>query len=571
MKQLWRYWKAYRRESILAPLFKMLEASFELAVPLVMAAIIDTGIARADRPYIYRMCGVLFLLALIGLVCSVTAQYFAAKAAVGCTKAMKQDLFAHLQSLSYRELDTLGTSTMITRMTSDCNQVQAGINLTLRLLLRSPFVVLGAMVMAFTIDTKAALIFAVAIPVLAVIVFGIMVYTIPLYRKAQGKLDGVLQATRENLTGVRVIRAFGQEEQEVRSYEEKTKELENVQEFVGKLSALMNPACLVVVNLAIVALIWTGAIRVNLGILTQGAVVALYNYMSQILVELIKLANLIINVTKAVASWKRIDSVFAIQTSLISGKEQPQARGGEIRFQQAALQYTSASAEAISQITLTIQPGQSVGIIGSTGSGKTSLISLIPRFYDATRGAVLVDGLDVKDWDLEQLRSRIGIVPQKAVLFRGTIRQNLLWGKPDATEEELWQALEIAQAREVVEGKEGQLDFVLEQGGGNLSGGQRQRLTIARALVRRPEILILDDSMSALDLLTDSRLRKALSAMTPRPTVILVSQRATSVRHCDQIVVMEDGHMAGVGTHEELRKTCPVYREICDSQYREEA
>lgn len=574
MKRLWRFLRAYKKESILAPLFKMLEASFELIVPLVMAAIIDTGIAGGDRPYIFKMCGILFLLALVGLASSITAQYFAAKAAVGCAKAMKHALFAHLQSLSYTELDTLGTSAMITRMTSDCNQVQSGVNLTLRLLLRSPFVVFGAMIMAFTVDAKAAMIFVVAIPVLAVIVFGIMVSTIPLYRKVQGQLDTVLRSTRENLTGVRVIRAFDKEQEQTAVYVEQNETLAALQKYVGKISAIMNPACLAVVNGAIIALIWTGAIRVNLGLLSQGAVVALYNYMNQILVELIKMANLIINVTKAAASWKRIDGVFRLTPSVQSGGETAKkAEKGQAKivFRQADMQYAGAGAASLTGVDLTILAGQTVGVIGSTGSGKTSLVNLIPRFYDVSAGQVTVDGLDVRQWDPQALREKIGVVPQKAVLFHGTIRENLLWGRADATDQELWQVLETAQAAEVVRGKEGGLDFVLEQGGANLSGGQRQRLTIARALVRRPEILILDDSMSALDLLTDSRVRKGLRKLPGDPTVVLVSQRAPSLQHCDQIVVLDDGHVAGIGTHQQLLDSCPVYQEICRSQYREEA
>ena len=571
MKSLLAYMRAYKKECILGPLFKLLEASFELMVPLVMAAVIDVGIKNADRGYIGRMCVVMAALGVIGLVCSITAQYFAAKASVGIAARLRHNLFAHIQELSFTEMDTAGTSTLITRMTSDINQVQNGLNLALRLLLRSPFVVFGAMVMAFTIDVPAALIFVVTIPLLAVVVFGVMLWTMPRYKKVQAGLDKVLSATRENLTGVRVIRAFGREEAETQAFQEENNALTRLQVHVGRVSALMNPVTYVIINLAAVALIWVGAVRVDTGIITQGAVVALLNYMSQILVELIKLANLIINITKALACANRVQAVLDTQSSLTS----PQALGGSVEngdrvtFQGVGLTYKGAGDASLAGLSFSVKPGETVGVIGGTGSGKSSLVNLIPRFYDATQGAVLVDGRDVRDYPVEALREKVGVVPQKAMLFTGTIRENLKWGKPDATEAELWQALETAQAKDFVEEKPGKLDEPVAQGGRNFSGGQRQRLTIARALVRKPEILILDDSASALDFATDARLRKAIREMEGGPTVFIVSQRASSIRYADQIIVLDDGEAVGIGTHQELLESCQVYQEIYESQFQQ--
>lgn len=573
MKTVLKYLKDYKKESILAPLFKMLEASFELFVPLVVAAIIDTGIAHASRTYILKMGAVLIGLALIGLICSVTAQYFSARAATGFATKLRHALFEHLQGLSFAEVDTMGTSTMITRMTSDVNQVQSGVNMTLRLFLRSPFIVFGAMAMAFTVDVKAAWIFAVAIPLLSVVVFGIMLVTIPLYRKVQQSLDKVLGKTRENLTGVRVIRAFSKEEQEIEEFSERNEALTVIQKFVGKISAAMNPVTYVIVNGALIALIWTGALRVDSGSITQGEVVALVNYMSQILVELVKLANLIILMTKAAACAKRIEAVFAIEPGMETQKpEQNTKKDTEdaVVFEQAGLSYQGASEEAVSQISFAVKKGQTIGIIGGTGSGKSSVVNMIPRFYDATSGRVLVDGRDVRAYEPEELRQKIGVVLQKAVLFKGTIRDNLKWGKENATDEELWHALEIAQAKEFVSAKEGGLDYCIEQGGKNLSGGQKQRLTIARAVVRDPEILILDDSASALDFATDAKLRQAIRGMKDKLTVFIVSQRASSIQYADQIIVMDDGRIAGIGKHEELLASCEVYKEIYDSQFSKE-
>ena len=599
MKKLLVYLKDYKKETVLAPLFKLLEASFELLVPLVMAAIIDTGIGNGDRGYIGKMCLVMIMLGVVGLVCSITAQYFAAKAAVGFAAKMKHALFAHIQGLSFTEMDTIGTSTLITRMTSDSNQVQNGVNMVLRLFLRSPFIVFGAMVMAFTIDVKAALIFVVTIPVLSVVVFGIMMVTMPLYKKVQGGLDRVLGITRENLTGVRVLRAFNKEESEIARFEESNDGLTSMQKYVGKISALMNPVTYIIINGAVIVLIWIGAWRVEGGIITQGAVVALVNYMSQILVELIKLANLIITITKAIACGNRIQGIFEIQTSMkdpgdsdgkdgseafhrneafhgsgeFQGDELSRERAAQqdgvpaVRFENVGLTYKNAGAESLTDINFTAYKGQSIGVIGGTGSGKSSLVNLIPRFYDATRGRVLVCGKDVREYSLEELRRKVGVVLQKAVLFKGTIRENLLWGKEDATDEEIYRALDISQAREFIDTREGGLDAPVAQGGKNLSGGQKQRLTIARALVRSPEILILDDSASALDFATDARLRKAVREMKDSPTVFLVSQRASSIRYADQIIVMDDGEMAGIGTHEELLESCPAYQEIYYSQF----
>ena len=572
MKKLLFYLKQYRRESILGPLFKLLEATLELFVPLVVAAVIDRGIFNNDTEYIVRMCLVLVALGAVGLAFSVTAQYFAARAATGFVKQVRHALFAHIQQLSYAQLDHVGASTLVTRMTSDVNQVQNGVNLTLRLLLRSPFVVFGAMVMAFTIDVPSAMIFVVTIPVLSVVVFGIMLACIPLYKKVQQKLDRVLAATRGNLTGVRVLRAFYKEEEEQAAFAARNEELTATQKFVGRISALMNPVTYVIINLAIIALIRTGAIRVEAGLLTQGSVVALYNYMSQILTELIKLANLIINITKSVACGNRIQSVLEIAPDM---PVEPQLPAGdaalEVQLDNAGLTYPGAADAALSGVELRVRPGETVGIIGGTGCGKSTLVQMIPRFYDATEGAVRVEGRDVRAWQPEKLRARIGIVPQKAVLFHGTIRDNLLWGNPNADDEALWAALRTAQAEEVVRGKPEGLDAIVEQGGRNFSGGQRQRLTIARALVRRPAILILDDSASALDFATDAALRRALRELQPTPTIFIVSQRTSSLQHADQILVLDDGRPVGLGRHEELLQSCGVYREIYDSQFKKEA
>ena len=569
MRSLLKYLKDYKKESILAPVFKMLEASFELFVPLVMAAIIDTGIANHDKGYIFRMGGVLVALGLIGLACSVTAQFFSAKAAVGFATKLRHALFSHIQGLSYAELDTL-----ITRMTSDVNQLQSGVNLTLRLLLRSPFIVFGAMIMAFTVDVKAALIFVVAIPLLSIVVFGIMIVSLPLYKKVQAALDKVLGRTRENLEGARVIRAFCKEGQEIESFSEENEALLNIQVFVGKISAAMNPLTYIIVNIALVVLLWTGAIRVDGGIITQGAVVALVNYMSQILVELIKMANLIIQITKALACAKRIESILAVENSqqIEDLTQQAKAETDDvIRFDHVGLTYQGGGEESLTDIDFAVKKGQTIGIIGGTGSGKTSVVNLIPRLYDATRGTVYVDGQDVKTYDPKQLRSKVGIVPQKAVLFAGTIRENLMWGNENATEEQLERALEISQAKEFVDTKEGRLDFKIAQGGKNLSGGQRQRMTIARAVVRDPEILILDDSASALDFATDAKLRHAIREMGNDMVVIIVSQRSSSIQYADQIIVLDDGKVVGIGTHDSLLAENEVYQEIYYSQFPKEA
>ncbi|MDE7186934.1 MAG: ABC transporter ATP-binding protein/permease [Lachnospiraceae bacterium] len=582
MKKLLVYLKDYKKETVLAPLFKMLEATFELFVPLVMAAIIDQGIGSGNVSYVLRMGGVLILLGIIGLVCSITAQYFAARAAVGFSTKLKHALFAHIQGLSFTEIDTLGTATMITRMTSDVNQVQNGVNMVLRLFLRSPFIVFGAMIMAFTIDVKAAFIFVVTIPLLSVVVFGIMMWTMPLYKKVQAGLDSVLGATRENLTGARVIRAFNKEQEEIESFEKKNNTLAHMQLFVGKISALTNPVTYIIINVATIVLLYTGAVRVDEGTITQGQVVALVNYMSQILVELVKLANLIITITKALACANRIQSVFEIKSSMVweqklsgthpawqntdadkAGKD----AADQIIFDHVHLAYAGAGAESLTDIDFRVKKGQTVGIIGGTGSGKSSLVNMIPRFYDATRGHVVIKGKDVREYSMEELRQMIGVVPQKAVLFQGTIRENMQWGKNNATDLEIWQAIETAQAREFVEQKEGKLDAVIAQTGRNLSGGQRQRLTIARALVGKPEILILDDSASALDYATDAARRQAIRNMDGSPTVFIVSQRASSIQYADQIIVLDDGEMADIGTHEELLERCEVYQEIYYSQY----
>lgn len=572
MKKLLIYLKAYRKEACLAPIFKMLEAVFELFVPLVIKGIIDYGIAAEDRAYCLRMGLLLLLLAVIGLAMATTAQWFSARAAAGFAAKIKQVLMEHIQKLSYTELDTIGTSTLITRMTSDVNQVQTGTNLVLRLFMRSPFIVFGSMIMAFTIDFKAAMIFVITIPLLSVVVFGIMLSSIPLYKKVQSQLDRVLGITRENLTGVRVIRAFNKEEEEISHFKTENEQFTRLQTFVGKISALMNPLTFVIVNSAILVLVWTGAWRVEGGILTQGAVVALVNYMSQILVELIKLADLIINITKAVACGNRIQKVLEVEPSMENGSkeciEEKRTPANAVDFNHVSLTYSGAGAPSLTDIDLHVKTGQTIGIIGGTGSGKTSVVNLIPRFYDATQGNVLVFGKPVKEQDMESLRSQIAVVPQKAVLFAGTIRENMKWGKEDATDEEIMEALTIAQAAEVVQKKEGGLDAFVEQGGKNLSGGQRQRLTIARALVRKPRILILDDSASALDFATDAALRKTIREMKNAPTVFIVSQRTSSIRFADQILVLDDGKSVGVGTHDELLKTCSVYKEIYDSQYK---
>ena len=582
MKKLLVYLKDYKKESVLGPLFKLLEATFELIVPLVMAAIIDTGVATGDKSYIMKMCMVLVLLAVIGLTCSVTAQYFAAKAAVGFATKLRHALFAHIESLSFTEMDTVGTATLITRMTSDVNQVQNGVNLVLRLFLRSPFIVFGAMVMAFTIDVKAALVFVVTIPLLSVVVFGIMLISIPLYKKVQSALDNVLGITRENLTGSRVIRAFNKEEDETVHFNENNDLLTRAQIYVGKISALMNPLTYVIINGAIVVLVWTGAVRVDNGYITQGEVVALINYMSQILVELVKLANLIININKSIACGNRIQSIFEMHPSIMDGSgrkvDEVQTDAADrseeaeyaVEFSHVGLTYASAGDESLTDINFKVKKGETIGIIGGTGSGKSSVVNLIPRFYDVTSGFIKVDGKDVKDYPLEELRGKIGTVLQKAVLFHGTIRENLKWGNPDATEEDLNRAITVAQAKEFVDNKEGGLDFEIEQGGKNLSGGQRQRLTIARAVVRKPEILILDDSASALDFATDAALRKAIREMEGETTVFIVSQRAASIQHADRIVVLDDGKIVGLGTSEELLESCEVYQEIYNSQFKKQ-
>ncbi len=580
MKRLMRYLKEYKKESVLAPLFKLLEAFFELLVPLVMANIIDIGIANTDMGYVTKMGFCLLALAIVGLVSSITAQFFAAKAAVGFSTRLRQALFDHIQGLDFTNIDRAGTSTMITRMTSDINQVQSGVNMVLRLFLRSPIIVFGAMIMAFTIDVKSALIFVVAIPLLAIVVFGIMMWTMPLYKKVQGGLDKVLGVTRENLTGVRVIRAFHKEEEEERKFREYTAALADSQTFAGKISAVMNPVTYVIVNGAIIALIYTGAIQVNVGTLTQGEVIAIINYMSQILVELVKLANLIITITKALASADRVAGVFEIrneeQAAGLEGIPGSAASAGSekgvpfLEFDHVSLTYAGAGAETLQDMSFTVNRGETIGVIGGTGSGKSSLVNLIPGFYPVTGGAIRLEGKDIRSLPEDTLRNRIGVVPQKAVLFKGTIRSNLQWGKPDATEEEMWQAIDTAQAREVVEGKDGKLDAKVAQSGKNLSGGQRQRLTIARALVRKPEILILDDSASALDYATDAKLREALRSLEGNTTTFIVSQRASTIRHADKIIVLDDGEMAGIGTHDELLAACGVYQEIYYSQYPDE-
>ena len=577
MKRLMMYLKDYKKESILAPLFKLLEAFFELLVPLVMANIIDYGISNRNMGYIGKMGLLLLLLGVVGLASSITAQFFAAKAAVGFSTQLRQALFDHIEDLSFTDIDKAGTSTMITRMTSDVNQVQSGINMNLRLFLRSPIIVFGAMIMAFTIDVKCALIFVVAIPLLSVVVFGIILSTIPMYKKVQSKLDQVLGITRENLTGVRVIRAFHQEAKEADRFRENNEALSAMQIFVGKISACMNPVTYIIVNGAIIALIYTGAVQVNIGNLSQGEVVAIINYMNQILVELVKLANLIVTMTKALACAERVASVFDIgaDAAYVGAQDQKLADKVDksapfLDFKHVSLTYQGAGAPTLQDMNFTVNRGDTVGIIGGTGSGKTSLVNLIPGFYPATEGEILLEGRDIRTMSDEELRGRIGVVPQKAVLFKGTIRSNLQWGKPDATEEEMWKALELAQASEVVDGKPGKLDATVAQNGKNFSGGQRQRLTIARALVRNPEILILDDSASALDYATDAKLRAAIRTLEDKTTTFIVSQRASTIRHADKIIVLDDGEIAGMGTHDELLKDCTVYQEIYYSQYPEQ-
>ena len=566
MKKLLPFLKPYIKESILGPLFKLLEASFELLVPLVVAAVIDTGIAAADNTVIWKMCGVLVLLGLVGMVCSITAQFFSAKAAVGFATRIRHALFAHIQTLSFGTLDKIGTSTLITRLTSDVNQVQSGLNLTLRLLLRSPFVVFGAMIMAFTIDVPSALIFAVTIPLLCVIVFGIMLISMPLYKKVQAQLDKVLGATRENLTGSRFIRAFRMEEAAEETFDERNQTLTTLQRYVGRISALMNPVTYVIINTAVIVLIYKGAVRVETGIITQGALVALYNYMSQILVELVKMANMIIQLTKAAACAKRIGDVLETEPGQsFPGTDPAEDKAAPaVQFRHVSLRYSGAGDDSLTDIDFTVPTGSTVGIIGGTGSGKSSLVSLIPRFYDATAGEVLVNGVNVQAYPAASLRGKIGYVLQKALLFHGTIRENLRWGNPDASDEELLEAAALAQAGDIVAQKG--LDHQIEQEGRNLSGGQRQRLTIARALVRKPEILILDDSASALDLATDAALRQAIAHIPYHPTVFIVSQRTASLQHADQILVLDDGGLVGKGTHEELLASCEIYREIHQSQ-----
>ena len=594
MKRLFSYMKDYKLESILGPLFKMLEASFELFVPLVVARMVDVGIRGRDSGYILKMGGVLVLLALIGLACSLTAQYFAAKAATGAATSLRNDLFSHIGRLSYTEIDTVGTSTLITRMTSDINQVQSGINMTLRLLLRSPFVVFGAMVMAFTVDVRSAFVFVVTIPVLCVVVFGIMAVSMPLYKSVQRQLDKVLLTTRENLLGVRVIRAFNRQKSETEKFDRENGNLVRMQVFVGKISALLNPVTYVIINIAVVAVIWVGAEQADSGIITQGKVIALVNYMSQILVELIKMANLIIIISKAVACMNRVDSIFKVESSIEdkgrSGSRKPGSQNSgsqnsgpqnygpqnsglripKVEFKDMEFVYAGAKEPALKDISFCAMAGQTIGVIGGTGSGKSTLVNLIPRFYDAASGQVLVDGTDVKEYSLDELRDKTGVVPQKSVLFKGTLRDNMRWGKQDASDEEIYRALDTAQAREFVDSKGEGLDLYIDQGGHNLSGGQRQRLTIARALVRRPEILIMDDSASALDFATDARLRKAIRENTGDMTVFIVSQRATTIKSADTILVLDEGRLAGMGTHKELLKGCQVYREICLSQLSKE-
>ncbi len=573
MKKLLIYLKEYIKESIIAPLFKLLEASFELIVPLVMAAIIDSGIANSDKVYIYKMSAILVLLAAVGFACSVIAQYFAAKAAVGFSTALRHALFEHIETLSFSEMDTIGTSTLITRMTSDINQVQTGVNMVLRLFLRSPFIVFGAMIMAFTVNVKGALIFVVTIPLLSIVVFGVMLITIPMFKKVQASLDKVLNRTRENLEGARVIRAFDKQSNEIDNFNKENSFLTNMQLVVGRVSALVNPVTFIIINCATIAVIWVGAGQVFDGIISRGEVVALVNYMSQILVELVKLANLIILITKSIACGNRIQEVLEVEPSIVSRTSeyvQPVEGADAVEFINVGMKYMGASEESLSNMNFQIKKGQTVGIIGGTGSGKSSLVHLIPRFYDASSGEIKIDGVNIKDYPINQIRNKVGIVMQKAVLFKGSIAQNLRWGNADATDEELWKAIEIAQAADVVNGKEEKLDYEIEQGGRNLSGGQRQRLTIARALVKDPDILILDDSASALDFATDARLRAALRQMQGDKTIFIVSQRTSSIQFADKIIVLDDGNIVGIGTHNELLINCDIYREIYESQFKKE-
>lgn len=571
MRKLLRYLKHYKKESIIGPLFKLLEACFELIVPLVMANIIDIGIKNQDMPYIWKMGAVFVLFGVLGLACSLTAQYFAAKAAVGFGTELRHDLFAHINSLSYAEIDQAGSATLVTRMTSDINQVQSGVNLVLRLFLRSPFIVVGAMIMAFTISVKTALIFVVAVPLLAVVIYGIMMITIPLYKKVQRGLDGILLSTRENLSGIRVVRAFCTQKREIETFAEENSSLLDVQMLVGKLSALLNPATYIIVNVATIAIVWFGGKQVYVGNISQGEVIALVNYMSQILLALIALANLIVSFTKALASAARINEVFELTSDIVDGEYDREESNKEnmVIFDEVSMSYSGAE-EAISNISFAVKRGETVGVIGGTGSGKSTLVNLIPRFYDVTKGQILVNGENVKNYKIETLRKKIGVVPQKAVLFRGTIRDNMKMGNENATDEMIYRALETAQALEVVEKKKEGLDAKISQNGKNLSGGQKQRLTIARALVKNPEILILDDSASALDFATDARLRKAIAENTDQMTVFIVSQRASSIMQADKIIVLDDGKMAGIGTHQELLRTCEVYQEICSSQFSKE-
>ncbi len=579
MKKLLAYMRGYYKECIISPLFKMLEAVFELLVPLVIANIIDIGIANDDKAYIIKMCILLVIFATVGLSCTLVAQYFAAKAAVGFSCKVKHSLFSHIQSLSYSEIDELGTSTMITRMTSDMNQVQTGVNLTLRLFMRSPVVVFGAMIMAFYVDRtsssffeRPATTFVIAIPLLAIVVFGIMCISIPLFKKVQARLDKVLNRTRENLTGVRVIRAFGKENDEISEFKAETSSLFSAQTFVGKISAIMNPATFAIINFAIVMLIWNGAIQVNSGSLSQGQVIALYNYMSQILIELIKLANLIINITKSVACGNRVQAIFEIQPSIIDGalKDTDNHSENAIEFRNVSMKYPKASENSLDDINFSVKRGETVGIVGATGSGKTTLVNLISRFYDVTDGEILVDGINVKEYCSESLLNKIGIVPQKAVLFRGTLRDNMKWGNENATDQEMIEAISVAQGKDILISKKDGLEMFIDQGGKNLSGGQKQRLTIARALIKKPKILILDDSSSALDYATDASLRSAISKLDFNPTTIIVSQRASSVMHADKIIVLDDGKIVGIGYHKDLLKQCSVYSEIYASQFGKE-
>lgn len=572
MKKLLRYLRNYRKEAILAPLFKMLEASFELIVPLVTARIIDVGIAGTDIPYIWRMCIVMIALGAIGLTCSLTAQYFSAKAAMGFSTELRRDMFAHINSLSYRELDIAGTSTLITRMTSDINQAQTGVNLVLRLFLRAPFIVVGALFMAFTISTRIGIIFLIAVPLISLVIYLIMKVTVPIYRKVQKTLDRISLITRENHVGARVVRAFRHQEEEIQDFKDANGTFTDIQIAAGRISALLNPATYVIMNLGIVAILWYGSKQVYAGAITQGEVTALVNYMTQILLALLQLANLIVAVTKAIASGSRLNEVFDIHSTMTDeGNQEQQTKPDEARvsFRDVEFTYANTTEPALEQITFDAKPGETVGIIGGTGCGKTTLVNLIPRFYDINGGTLKINGCDVRDYPLEQLRQKIGVVPQKAVLFKGTLRENMLWGKKDASDEEIWKALEIAQAKEFVEAKKDVLDMMIQQGGRNLSGGQRQRLTIARALIRKPEILILDDSASALDFATDAALRRAIHENTEGMTVFIVSQRAASIKQADRILVLDDGQLAGQGTHEELLQSCDVYREICLSQLSE--